>query len=92
MNTELTEDTIKVVQGFADGWNVKRAIFHQSVALPAGGDNTTSFYSDNGSNGVGRSAGGRSGVKMKYTPDGLFCEYKGTAFIVPLANVVVVYL
>lgn len=28
------------------------------------------------------------GVDMVYTPEGVYCEYKGFRFIVPLANVI----
>lgn len=74
-----------------EGLDVRRTILHQGVPLPNGGDTTTSMYSEVGQTGVGKSTG-RSGVKMKYNQDGLFCEYKGHAFVIPLANVVVVYL
>lgn len=70
------------------GWSVARAVLHQAVPMPQG-DTTTSLYSSTGGSGVGK---GRGGVKMTYTNDGLFCEYKGHSFVIPLANVVVCYL
>lgn len=82
---------IEAVKKVFKGWDVKRAILHQGFPLPGGGDTTTSMYAQAGQTGVGK-ASGRSGISMKYSSDGLFCEYKGYAFIIPLANVVGVYL
>jgi len=72
-----------------EGLDVTRAIFHQSVPFPGGGGQATSAYDKPGS-GIGHSA--ITGVKMKYNQDGLFCEYKGHAFVIPLANVICAYL
>ena len=58
---------------------VTRAVLHQSFPLPSGGGVETSLYQ-------------HKGVKMEYRSDGLFCEYKGNKFIIPLANVVGVYI
>jgi hypothetical protein len=65
------------------GWKVSRTILHASFPVPLAGE-TESMY-EKTSIGVGKSA--VSGVTMMYTPEGLFCEYKGLAFIIPLANV-----
>jgi|SRR5271154_7167113 len=58
-------------------WTVERVVLHQGFTIP-GGPTETSMYT-------------HKGVEMKYTPHGLFCEYKGNKFIVPLANVIVAY-
>jgi hypothetical protein len=71
------------------GIEVKRAKLHQAFQLPGGGDTTDSLYSASKVQGVAR---GRGGIYMKYGQDGLFCEYKGEAFIVPLPNVIVVFI
>lgn len=88
---EQDPSRLEVVKQVFEGWDVKRAILHQGFPLPGGGDTTTSMYAQAGQTGVGK-ASGRSGITMKYNADGLFCEYKGFAFIIPLANVVGVYL
>ncbi len=90
-----TQDTVdkQVIKEYAhifEGWDVKRAILIEAFPLPHGGDTTTSFYASIKS-GIG-SASGRTGIQMKYHRDGLFCEYKGSAFIIPLSNVKGVYL
>ncbi len=79
---------IKDKEQIFDGWNVTRALLHQGIEIPFGGGSTTSLYAET-SSGVGR---GRGGFKMKYNKDGLFCEYKGLAFIIPLANVVQAFI
>jgi hypothetical protein len=81
---------IEVVQQIApEGWKVSRAVLHGSFPVPAGGGETESMYSKPGE-GLGRSA--VTGVTMTYSAEGLFCEYKGKAFIIPLANVKGVWL
>lgn len=73
------------ISDFVNGlsWKVNRASLHQSFQIP-GGTMETSFYS--------AAQAGRSAVDMTYTPFGLFCECKGRKFIVPLANIIGVYL
>ncbi len=91
MSVEATRDNkvIEIHKTLFEGLDVTRAIFHQAVDVPNGGGSVSSLYSVR-SIGTGRSA--VSNVKMKYNQDGLFCEYKGTAFVVPLANLIVAYL
>lgn len=62
-----------------DGVIVIRALLHQAAELPGGGGVETSLYK-------------AKGVTMVYCDDGLYCEYKGKQFIVPLANVVCVHV
>ncbi len=81
---------IEVAQTVFEGWTVSRACLHQAIQLPNGGDTTASLYSSL-TKGIGKGTG-RSGVNMKYNSDGLFCEYKGVSFVVPLANVIVAYI
>lgn len=57
---------------------VIRATCHQAVAVPRGAAETTLAKS--------------KGISMLWTPDGLFCDYKGQQFIVPAANVVCYFL
>lgn len=84
----LTTTIIPATQVF-EGLDVRRAIFHQSVDVPNGGGAASSLYAKRGA-GTGRSA--ISDVSMKYNKDGLFCTFKGSSFVVPLANVIVCYL
>lgn len=63
------------------GFNVTRACFHQAVDVKGLGVES-SLYSDKGT----------KSVKMRWQPDGLYCEYKEKKFIVPHANVIVVYV
>lgn len=80
---------IEVHKKVFEGLEITRACLHQAVQVPNGGGTTAAFYSKPGS-GIGGSA--TTGVKMTYNSEGLWCVYKGTAFVVPLANVSVCFL
>jgi hypothetical protein len=82
-------ELIKATQFPPAGYKVKRAVLHASFPVPEGGGETESMYQVPGQ-GIGRSA--VTGVSMTYTTEGLFCEFKGAAFIIPLANVKGVWL
>jgi hypothetical protein len=89
MSEERPNSVIEIHKTLFEGLDVTRALFHQSVDFPNGGGQATSAYFKPGT-GIGRSA--LTGVKMKYNQDGLFCEYKGSILVIPLANVVAAYL
>lgn len=76
--------TVEIYKVLFEGLDVKRAILHGSFPVPGHGE-TESMYSGATISGIGKSA--VTGVKMKYNADGLFCEFKGAAFVIPLANV-----
>ncbi len=84
-----TNGTIVPVKEAFPGWEVKRATLHQAAQIPNGGGSTAALYADPGA-GLGRSA--TTGVSMKYDGKNLYCEYKGTAFIIPGANIIIAYL
>lgn len=85
--TPATQISTSTNHPLPDGYIVKRALFHQSVELR--GLATTNTFYNKSEEGVGR---GRSGINMVYNRDGLFCDYKGQLYIVPLANVICVWL
>lgn len=60
------------------GFVVTRALLHQAFPIPKG-DTATSMHAS-------------KGINMRYCPDGLYCENKGLRFIIPLANVIGVYV
>lgn len=85
MSEQARDNTIiEIHKTLFEGIDVQRAVLHSSFPVPGGGGETESLYSKVAT-GIGKSA--VSGVKMKYNSDGLFCEYKGSAFVIPLANV-----
>ncbi len=81
----MAEKVIKEAKETFEGWDVKRANLHQAYQVPNGGGSTAALYRE-ASSGTGRSA--TTGIKMKYDGKNLFCEYKGTAFIIPSANII----
>lgn len=71
------------------GYEVKRITLHQAVDVPLGGGSVSAMYAKPGT-GIGRSA--CTGVNMTFTDTGVFCQFKGQSFIVPLANIIAIYL
>jgi hypothetical protein len=82
--SERDNAIIEVHKVVFEGITIKRAVLQGSFPIPAGGGEATSLYEKVGP-GVGGSA--VTGVKMVYNEQGLWCEYKGQAFVIPLPNV-----
>jgi hypothetical protein len=82
------EDPARVFSEFK-GWRVRRANLQTAYQVPHGGGSTVALYSEPGT-GIGHSA--TVGVLMKFDGAVLMCEYKGSVFNIPAANVIGVLL